>query len=258
MKSLKALVAVLVLLVGCSSTGHNGGGGSGGIHNGGGGGSAVDLGSAGDFVILAKSGISNVPTSTITGNIGVSPAAASFITGFALTADATNVFSTSHQITGQVFASNFAPPTPNNLTVAVNDMQTAFTAAANQAAGTSELGAGNIGSMTLTAGVYKWGTGLLIPTDVYLSGSDSDVFVFQVAKNFKVANGVSIVLTGGAVASNVVWQVAGNVDIGTTSSFQGVVLCKTSIMMRTGASLNGRLYSQTAITLDHNTVVQSD
>mgnify|MGYP003389885368 CR=1 FL=1 len=62
----------------------------------------VDFGMAGDYVILAKSGISTVPTSAVTGNLGVSPAAASFIPGVSLTADATNVFSTSTQVTGNV------------------------------------------------------------------------------------------------------------------------------------------------------------
>ena len=127
------------------------------------------LGTAGNFAILAKSGISTVPTSAVTGNIGVSPAAATSITGFSLIADATNVFSTSPQVTGKVYAADYAPPTPSNLTTAVGDMELAFTDAAGRAPDVTELGAGNIGGMTLAPGVYKWGTGLLIPTDVTLS-----------------------------------------------------------------------------------------
>jgi hypothetical protein len=250
MRSFKALAVLVLVAVGC---------GSNVVAppiNGGGTGIPVDLGTASVYVVLAKSGISNVPTSSITGNIGVSPAASSFITGFSLTSDPANVFTTSHQITGEVFAPNYAPPTPVNLTTAVGDMQTAFTAASNQAPGVTELGAGNIGSLTLTAGVYKWGTGLLIPTDVYLSGSSNDIWVFQVAKNLTVSSGVNVVLTGGAVAKNVFWQVAGNVDLGTTVSFQGVIMCKTSIMMRTGATINGRLFAQTAVTLEQNVVTE--
>src|SRR5213079_1973249 len=110
------------------------------------------------------------PTSAVTGNLGVSPAAATFITGFSLTADATNVFSTSPQVTGKAFAADYAVPTPTNLTAAIGDMQLAFTDAAGRAPGVTELGAGNIGGLPLGPGVYKWGTGLLIPTDVTLNG----------------------------------------------------------------------------------------
>lgn len=252
MRSFRALIVlVIAIVVGCGSSVV-----TGPPVDGGGTGVPVDLGTASGYVILAKSGISNVPTSSITGNIAVSPAAATFITGLALTSDPANVFTTSHQVTGEVFASNYAPPTPVNLTTAVGDMQTAFTAASNQAPAVTELGAGNIGSLTLTAGVYKWGTGLLIPTDVYLSGSPNDVWVFQVAKNLTVSSGVNVVLMGGAVAKNVFWQVAGNVDLGTTVSFQGIVMCKTSIMMRTGAVINGRLFAQTAVTLEQNVVTE--
>ena len=151
--------------------------------------SAVTLGAVGGYVILAKTGISTVPTSAITGNLGVSPAAASYITGFSLTADATNVFSTSPQVTGKVYAADYAPPTPSNLTTAVGDMELAFTDAAGRAPDVTELGAGNIGGMTLDPGVYKWGTGLLIPTDVTLTGSATGVWIFQIAQDLTMSSG---------------------------------------------------------------------
>ena len=216
----------------------------------------VDLGSAGDFAVLAKSGIASVPTSDITGDLGLSPAAASFITGFSLTMDATNVFSTSSQVTGSVYASDYALPTPSNLTTAVSDMETAFTDAAGRAADVTELGAGDIGGMTLDPGVYKWGTGLLIPTDLALSGSASDVWIFQIGQDLTVANGVSVTLSGGALAENIFWQVAGLAEMGTTSHFEGIVLSQTSITLSTGASINGRLLAQTAVTIDSGTVVE--
>jgi hypothetical protein len=217
---------------------------------------AVNLGTAGLFAILAKSAISTVPTAAITGNLGVSPAAATFITGFSLTADSTNVFSTSPQVTGKVFAADYTPPTPSDLTTAVGDMQLAFTDAAGRAPGVTELGAGNIGGMTLAAGVYKWGTGLLIPTDVTLSGSATDVWIFQIAQDLTMSSGVKVVLAGGALAKNVFWQVAGQVDLGTTAHCEGVVLTQTAITLRTGASINGRLLAQTAVNIDGSTVVQ--
>jgi len=219
-------------------------------------GHGVNLGTAGNFAILAKAAISTVPTSAITGNLGISPAAASAITGFALTMDPTNAFSTSPQVTGNVYAADYAPPTPVNLTTAVLDMQTAFTDAAGRAAGVTELGAGNIGGMTLAPGVYKWGTGLLIPTDVTLTGSATDVWVFQIAQDLTVSSATNVALAGGALARNVFWQVTGLVDLGTTSHFNGVILTATAITLHTGASVNGRLLAQTAVSIDNSTVVQ--
>ena len=219
-------------------------------------GKAVRLGTAGTFAILAKSGISTVPTSAITGNVGISPAAASFITGFGLTADATNVFSRSPQITGQVFAADYASPTPSNMTTAVGDMELAFTDAAGRAPDVTELGAGNIGGMTLVPGVYKWGTGLLIPTSVTLTGGPTAVWIFQVAQSLTMSSATEIILAGGARPENVFWQVSGLVDIGTTSHIEGIVLSQTSIRLATGASINGRLFAQTAVTVDGSAIVQ--
>ncbi|MDP1827037.1 MAG: ice-binding family protein [Archangium sp.] len=216
----------------------------------------VNLGTAGSFAILAKSAISTVPGSVITGDLGVSPAAATFVTGFSLVTDATNTFSTSPQVTGKIYASDYTPPTPTRLTTAVGDMELAFTAAAGRPAAVTELGAGDIGGMTLKAGVYKWGTGLLIPTNVTLSGSATDVWVFQVAQDLTVSNGMKVLLSGGALPRNIFWQVAGRVELGTTSHLEGIVLSQTAITLGTGASINGRLLAQTAVSLDANTVVQ--
>jgi hypothetical protein len=217
---------------------------------------SVGLGTAGNFVVLAKSGISNVPTSAVTGNIGVSPAAATYLTGFSLTADSTNVFSTSPQVTGRAYAADYAPPTPSNLSTAVGDMELAFTDAAGRAPGVSELGAGNIGGMNLAPGVYKWGTGLLVPTDVTLTGNATDVWIFQIAKDLTMSSGAKILLAGGALPRNVFWQVAGLVDLGTTAHCEGVVLTQTSVTLRTGASITGRLLAQTAVNIDGSTVVE--
>jgi Ice-binding-like len=249
---------------GSAASGTGGGGGSGGSAATGGagvGGSTatalpVNLGTAASYVILAKSGISTVPTSAVTGNVGVSPAAATFITGFSLTADSTNVFSTSPQVAGKVYAADYTPPTPSNLTTAVGDMEIAFTDAAGRAPTVIELGAGNIGGMTLAPGVYKWGTGVTIPTDVTLSGSAADVWIFQIAQDLTVSSAAKIALSGGALPKNVFWQVAGLVDLGTTAHCEGVVLTQTSITLRTGASVNGRLLAQTAVSIDSSAVVE--
>lgn len=216
----------------------------------------VVLGAAGNYVILAKSGISTVPASAITGNLGLSPAAASFITGFSLAADASGVFSTSTQVTGNVYASDDAVPTPSNLTTAVGDMQTAYTDAAGRAPDFTELGTGNIGGMTLPPGTYKWSTGVIIPTDVTLNGGPNDVWIFQIAQGITQASAAQVILTGGALPKNVFWQAAGVVDIGTTAHMEGVILAQTAITLNTGASANSRLLAQTAVTLDGNAVTQ--
>jgi hypothetical protein len=216
---------------------------------------AVNLGTAGNFAILAKSGISTVPTSAVTGDLGVSPLDATYITGFALTADATNVFSTSLQVTGRVYAANYTVPTPSILTTAIGDMQAAFTDAAGRAPDVTELGAGNIGGMTLSPGVYKWGTGLLVPTTITLAGGATDVWIFQIAQTLTVSSGTSVHLSGGAVAKNIFWQVSGSVALGTTSHLEGVVLGQAAIALETGASINGRLLSQKAVSIQSSAVV---
>ena len=216
----------------------------------------LNLRSAGEFAILSKCGISTVPSAAIKGNLGVSPAAATYVTGFALTADATNVFSTSTQVTGKVYAADYALPTPSKLTTAIGDMELAFSEAAARAPDFIELGAGDIGGLTLAPGVYKWATGVLIPTSVSLSGSAADVWVFQIAQTLTMNTATSIVLKGGALPKNVFWQVEGSVDLGTGAHFEGSILTHTSITLGTGASIEGRLLAQTSVDLAAGTVVQ--
>ncbi len=217
----------------------------------------VNLGTAGNFVILSKTGISTTGATSVVGDIGISPAAASYVTGFALTLPSTGAFSTSALITGKIYASDYANPTPASLTTAVLDMQTAYTDAMGRAATVTELGAGNIGGLTFAPGVYKWGTGVTIPTNITISGSANDVWIFQIAQSLNVSSGVKIVLAGGAQASNVFWVVAGQTTLGTTADFSGTILDQTAIVLNTGARLNGRALSQTAVTLDSNPVTVS-
>lgn len=216
---------------------------------------AVNLGGAGNYVILAKTAINNSSTSAITGDLGLSPAATSYITGLALT-NATG-YATSSQVTGKVYAADMADPTPITLTTAVNNMVTAY----NDAAGRSlpdfsELGAGNIGGKTLSAGLYKWTSTVTLPTSVTISGSATDVWIFQTSGDLTVSSGVNITLSGGALAKNIFWQVAGKVTLGTTSHFEGIILCSTAITFQTGASINGRALAQTAVVLDANAVTK--
>ena len=136
-------------------------------------------------------------------------------------------------------------------------MQTAYTDAAGRSnPDFTELGRGNIGGMTLAPGLYKWGTSVNITTDVTLSGSENDTWIFQIAGNLKESNGITVHLKGGALAKNVFWQVAGLTMLGTTSNFEGIILCNTLIAVQTHATVNGRLFSQTAVTLQMNKITQ--
>jgi hypothetical protein len=216
----------------------------------------VGLGGAGNFAILAKSGISTVPTSAVTGDIGVSPIAQGGITGFSQTMDSSNTYSTSTQVTGKVYAADYTSPTSANLGTAVLDMEAAYTDAAGRAADYTELGAGIIGGMTLPPATYKWSTGVLIPTDVTLDGGPNDVWIFQTAGGITQASATKVVLTGGALAKNVFWQAVGVVALDSTAHMEGIVLSQTAITLVTGASVNGRLLAQTAVTLQMNTVTQ--
>jgi len=217
----------------------------------------VDLGTADHYVILAKTGVTNVPTSAITGNLGVSPIAATAITGFGLIHRSGLPFSISAQVTGGVYAANYEAPTPANLTTAILDMQAAYlNAAGRPLPDFSELESGNIGGLTLVPGLYKWSTTVTIPKNVTLNGGPNDVWIFQIAGSLTQASATEVILTGGAQAKNVFWQVAGVVAIGTTAHMEGEILSKTAITLNTGASAKGRLLAQTNVTLIMNKVVQ--
>ncbi|MGA1977079.1 MAG: ice-binding family protein [Bacteroidales bacterium] len=216
---------------------------------------AVNLGTAGNYLILAKTEITNIATSALTGDLGLSPAATSYITGFALT-NATG-YATSSQVTGNIFAADMVSPTPVTLTTAVNNMVTGYNDAAGRPSPDfSELGTGNIGGKTLVSGLYKWTNNVTIPSDVTISGSATDVWIFQIAGNLTMSSAKNITLIGGALAKNIFWQVAGTVTLGTTAHFEGIILSMTSITFQTGASMNGRALAQTAVILNQNIITQ--
>jgi len=221
---------------------------------------AVNLGSAGNFVILAKTGVSTVPNSIVTGNIGVSPAARVGLTGWSLIAEPTDTYFTSAQVVapGKLYAAdNVGGATSANLTTAVLDMQTAYTAAMSPSptsAATTDVGAGTVTGLTLVPGVYRWGSNVTIPTDLTLSGAADDVWIFQITGNLDISPATKVVLAGGAQASNIFWVVAGQTTIGTTAVFNGNILDQTAIVLNTGATLNGRALAQSAVTLDASTV----
>jgi hypothetical protein len=213
----------------------------------------VSFGTASDYVILAQSAITNVPTSVITGDLGLSPAAASYVTGFALTRAGTSW--TSPEVTGSIFAADNDATTPSDLTTAVGDMQTAYNDAAGREGPTFlNLEDGAIGGLTLVPGLYRWTSTVTIPSDVTLAGASDDVWIFQITGDLTLSADQAMTLTGGARAKNIVWQVAGVVDLAATSHSEGIMLSKTAINMGTGASINGRLLAQTAVTIASATI----
>ena len=221
-------------------------------------GSSTDLAAAGSYLILAKTGITNVTGSSITGgHLGLSPAAGSLITGFALTADATNQFSTSASVVapGKVYASDHAVPTPSNLTTAVLAMQAAYTDAASRTNPDAlNLNSGNLGGQTLAPGLYTWGTGVTIPSDVTLAGGAQDVWILQISNDLELASATRVILGGDAQAKNVYWQVAGNATIHANAHFEGTILSQTGITLQTSASMRGRALAQSLVALDDNAI----
>lgn len=212
---------------------------------------AVRLGKAGTFAVLSKTGITDVYASAVTGNVGTSP-----ITGAALLLSCS-------EVTGTIFTVDAAGPSPcavtdaTFLTASIGDMEIAYNDASGRVSPDfTELGAGEIGGLTLRPGLYAWSSALLISKDVTLSGGPHDVWIFQVAGTMDQANAVRVTLAGGAQPKNIFWQVAGAVTIGTTAHLEGVVLAKTLIAVNTGASVNGRLLAQTAVTLQMNAITQ--
>ena len=215
---------------------------------------AVPLGAAGTYAILAKSGISGI-IGTVTGDLGVSPAAATYITGFSLVADPTNTYATSAQVTGRIYAASYVAPTPAHLTTAVADMELAFTDAAGRAPQVTELASGLIGGLALPPGSYAWSTAVAIAADVTLVGGPEEIWIFQIAQALQLSAGTRIVFANGGLAKNVFWQVSGPVTLAASAELAGIVLTKTAVTLAAGAVVHGRLLGQTNVDVDGSTVI---
>lgn len=219
---------------------------------------AVNLRSTAGFAVLAGSLVSNVPTSAVTGNIGLSPATGGNITGFGPT-----------EVTGTIYTVDASGPAgsvpaASTLTTAKGDLTLAY----NDAAGRTPVpsgpflnpdnGSGNIGGLTLAPGLYKFTSTVSITgSNLTLTGSATDVWIFQIASSLNVGNGIHVILAGGARAANIFWQVGTSATLGTTSVFKGTILADQSISLNTGASLEGRaLASIAAVTLASSTITQ--
>src|SRR5450830_895284 len=205
-----------------------------------------------NFVILSEQGITDVPTSSITGNIGTYP-----ITGAAIGVPQA-------EVTGTIYSRDAAGPAgsviaPSLLNTATIDMEAAYNNAANRTPGTGvtnlNVGDGTLSGQNFVPGTYTWNTpgDVTITGDITLTGTATDVWIFQISGTLGIDAGKKIILNG-AQAKNVFWQVAGHVELFTTSHFEGNILAWEYIAMDNGASINGRLLSHTAVTLIANTV----
>ena len=221
----------------------------------------VVLGTADNFAVLAKTSVSTIPPSQVTGNVGVSPAARGYLTGWSETAAIDDTFATSTQVVSpfKLYAADYLGSTSENLRVAVLNMQSAYTDAAGRtasSAATTNVGGGTLTSLTLVPGVYEWGSAITIPTDLTLSGSATDVWIFKVSGTLDMAANKNVILSGGALPKNIFWQVTETVTMGAGTHFEGIVLGKTLIRFGNLSTINGRLLAQTAVTLDATTVTQ--
>jgi hypothetical protein len=221
----------------------------------------VQLGTASNYAILAKDGISTVTDCNIFGDVAANNTRAA-ITGFSLSLDPGGQWSTSSQINGKAYAINDAAPTSSELTTAVSDMETAYNDAAgrpNRIRARTNLGAvdGVISGEILTPGVYTFDVNIIFSTDITFQGGENDVFIMQTTQNLVQAAGTKVTLLGGAKAKNIFWQVAGTASVGATSTLQGILLVKKDVLLATGSYLNGRVLSQTACDLQEAMITEA-
>lgn len=220
---------------------------------------AIDLGAAGTFVIFGNSGISTVPTSVITGDIGTTSTATA-LTGFSLPTEINIEFSTSTQVVGggKVYAFDYSGgSTSSSMTAASGAIGTAYDNALLLEADETELYAGDLTGKTLRRGVYKWTTNVHADiANVTLQGDANDVWIFITTGEVLLNGGAKVILEGGALAKNIFWVSAQTVTLQANTHLEGIVLGKTGIDLLSDATVNGRLFSQTAVTLIKNTVTQ--
>jgi len=201
----------------------------------------VALGSSSGFAVLAGAAVTSTGATVINGDLGLSPGTA--VDGF--------------------------PPGILNGTLRINDeisnpAKLSLTTAYNDVAGRTSTDmvalAGNIGGLTLTPGLYKSTSSLEISSGDVTFDAEGDVdaiFIIQIASTFSTTPGRKVILSGGAKASNIFWQVSSSASFGTTSVMKGVIMALESITFDTGATLDGQAMARNgAVTLDGNTITK--
>jgi hypothetical protein len=221
---------------------------------------AVDLGRAGRFVILASANIANIPTSIITGDVGLTPDTGANITGFSAPL-------TCPEVTGTIFTVDAAGPAcatidPVILQGAKEDAEVAFLFARDAARGTPTSISGNLNGLTLAPGLYESGTSLEISAggNLFLDagGNANAVFIIRSATTITTESTSQVHLTGSAKAANVFWTAGSAVTLGANSIMKGTMIAGTAVTLQTGANLEGRALNQgaaaAAISLDSSTI----
>ncbi len=216
----------------------------------------VQLGAAAPFAVLAGTAVTDVPTSSITGDVGLSPASGTNYAGL-----------TQAQVTGTIYSTDGTGPTgtvndPALLTTAQNDLTTAYVAAAGQPPTTTFVTTDNqLGGQTLTPGVYAFGhaatANITASSPLVLNGQGNTdaVFVFQASSDLVTASNSVVQLENGAQACNVFWQVGSSATLNSGSTFVGTIMALTSATLDSGATVQGRVLARNgAVTLDANTI----
>ncbi len=200
----------------------------------------VLLGTSGGFAVLAGSGITvagAVNTTTINGDIGTFPTPS--ITGL-----------------GNVTLNGVNHADDAVTQQAKNDLVTAYNAAAGRTPVTTVVG-DTLGGLFLPSGIYGGGA-LDLTGTLTLMGDANSVWIFQAQSTLITASSSSVVLSGGAQACNVFWQVGSSATLGTSTDFQGHILALDSITLNTSATVVGGVFARNgAVTLDNNTITAS-
>jgi hypothetical protein len=195
--------------------------------------------SAAVYAVLGSTAISCIGTTTVAGNVGVAPAGS--VSGFPAPCSITSPGNPTPHINDAAAVTAQADVTP------------AYNSLAAMPCGTALTGF-DLGGMTLAPGVYCFTSSAQLTGNVTLAGPANGLWVFQVGTALTTSTSSQVILSGGAQAKNVFWQVGTSATLGQTTKFRGNIVAAVSITMVQGSTLVGRALSKAGITMDGNTI----